>query len=443
MTSKRWARKALVILALCLALCALFGRTLETMTMPRVKRAVAVRGRLESRLPLEGALYFSDTVDVTLPAARQLPITVESVLARPGDFVQAGDALLICWAPAYAERMRSMQAESQLLVRQMTLEYASHTRVKQTSPQNELTERLLQCAQDAHMARYAVYAAAALEGCAVPEDMAATGYPRTDAALIKWSEAQAAYDQTASALAKLNKSGEGQVSASVYDYVLAMDAYRRDIDALLRDMAALDALNAQVALLAAPHSGYILEVNVSPGDGYGGAGAVLTMSAQDAAPVLRADISHVTAPVRMGDRVTLPGNVQAAVGEVYQIGSKRYLHVPLDEAEIASLGGMDALSSREAVPLTLLCRSEAAATLLPASAVRVDASGQPYVYRVEAPATGGLLGAGGMTLVKMPVTVLEKGEQMVSVADELSFATIAYQEDRPLREGQAVLEYTD
>ena len=60
MTRKQKALKGLMVLALVIALCMFFARTVQTITTPKVQRITATRGKLEQKIQLTGSIYFED-----------------------------------------------------------------------------------------------------------------------------------------------------------------------------------------------------------------------------------------------------------------------------------------------------------------------------------------------------------------------------------------------
>ena len=56
---------------------------------------------------------------------------------------------------------------------------------------------------------------------------------------------------------------------------------------------------------------------------------------------------------------------------------------------------------------------------------------------------GGLLTSSSMKVVKTSVRVLERGEKLVSIQDDLSYQQVADKEDRELTDNQTVMEYVN
>ena len=80
--------------------------------------------------------------------------------------------------------------------------------------------------------------------------------------------------------------------------------------------------------------------------------------------------------------------------------------------------------------------------MLPASAVRNEGENSDYVYLIQR-SYGGLLTSSSMKVVKTSVRVLERGEKLVSIEDDLSYQQVADKEDRELTDNQTVMEYVN
>ena len=80
MTRKQKALKGLMVLALVIALCMFFARTVQTITTPKVQRITATRGKLEQKIQLTGSIYFEDTESFKVSEARKLGIPIVAIV---------------------------------------------------------------------------------------------------------------------------------------------------------------------------------------------------------------------------------------------------------------------------------------------------------------------------------------------------------------------------
>ena len=104
MTKKSKALKALVWLAVVVAVCMYFSRTVQTITTPKVKLAQATTGRIEQKIAVQAKPYFPVETEVTLNKAKDYPITVDKVYVKPGLFVEAGNTLFTATVNDYQSK---------------------------------------------------------------------------------------------------------------------------------------------------------------------------------------------------------------------------------------------------------------------------------------------------------------------------------------------------
>ena len=97
---------------------------------------------------------------------------------------------------------------------------------------------------------------------------------------------------------------------------------------------------------------------------------------------------------------------------------------------------------KDGVEVSITYKAKKATTLLPASAVRNEGENSDYVYLIQR-SYGGLLTSSSMKVVKTSVRVLERGEKLVSIEDDLSYQQVADKEDRELTDNQTVMEYVN
>ena len=98
------------------------------------------------------------------------------------------------------------------------------------------------------------------------------------------------------------------------------------------------------------------------------------------------------------------------------------------------------LVSDGGVQVSITYRAKQSTTLLPPSAVRSEGENADYVYLIENN-WGGFMSSSSMKVVKTSVTVLERSDKAVSIAEDLSYRQVADREDRALEDGQTVMEY--
>ena len=111
----------------------------------------------------------------------------------------------------------------------------------------------------------------------------------------------------------------------------------------------------------------------------------------------------------------------------------------LTDEMIRAAGSLYSLSMSPS-KITLSFKAKESSCLLPASAVRGSGDSR-YVYTVNESAT--TFGKRKLSLSKMDVHVIAEADGTASIQEDLSYYSIAYMEDRALREGSNVMEYVE
>ena len=211
-------------------------------------------------------------------------------------------------------------------------------------------------------------------------------------------------------------------------------------------MVALSARKTTLSTVVAPHDGYVVSMAVKNGDTYDGKKSAFTLSIDTTPPVLRADITSLNKALADNTRVDVAGdygsertNVEKTVLEG---DGKKYAYVTLTENIISIKGGITRMVTDGDIKLTITYRAKESATLVPASAVRNEGEGQDYVYLIQR-SYGGFMGSSAMKAVKTSVTVLERGDGVISIQQEMERQEIADGEDRALTDGGTIMEYID
>lgn len=185
-------------------------------------------------------------------------------------------------------------------------------------------------------------------------------------------------------------------------------------------------------------------MDVKEGEAYDGSRSAYTIAKADDMPVLRADITDIRKDVEEGARVEAAGDYGSYKSTVTAVldetDGRRYAQIELTDEFLRSAGGMTRLLS-EGMQVSLVFRSRQNATLIPASALRSEGDGE-FVY-VAQREYGGLLSSGGYVAKKTPVTVIDRGETVVSIQEDLNYQSIIDQADRAVEDGKPVMEYVE
>ena len=441
MNLKKIAVRALAALAVCVALCMFFAGTVRTITTPKVKLISGRRGKLEEKISLIGKLTFTEVTPLEVKLPADVTLTVTKVNTRPGYTVKAGDVLVEAKVTNYDSVLKTFrdaydQASEQLL----TLENKNRgLRItKRDEAYAEAYFGLRDARTDVATLSLELDAMLAREGLERVED----GYPEgaSEALMALIDRYRAALEAREEADRAMQSAARYSVEEDVWAYITESRELSRKIDDAEANLRALVLLNDSVSAIEAPHDGYTAVVNVKEGESYDGSLPLLTLTAEGADPVLRCDVSDIARAIAEGSTVTMDGDsgyesTVSATG--IDAEGKRYVDVALTKDIIRARGTVYAMTLED-TPLTLIYRAKDSTTLLPVTAVRGSGEDR-YVFVTEKNASA--FGGDTLKLRKLPVNVQAESGGTASIDDDITYYTIAYMEDRPVNEGDAVMEY--
>lgn len=457
MKFKKFALRGLIVLAVTVALCMFFARTVQTITTPKVQLVTATTGRLEQKISLKGEVYFPKTEEIFVEDAKKTSVTVNRIYVREGHYVNAGDVIFTATAPTYDEDMKKLQedydAKAQALI---DLDIANR-KLSKESRQNELYDAMIQ-AQDklskvTYQSRYAALAAGVTLSGEVTEwkkQLAAVkdAPQEVKTAVDQAVAAKSAFDTARTAFFEVYENRKLRVSDDVFKYIKERNDTIKAMDELSEDMVALDVRVNGLKEVKAPRAGYVVSLGIAEGDTYDGSKAAYTMNDPETPPVLRASMEGIERTISDGTKAEIPsdtyGTEKTTVEKtVREADGTKYLYITLPESmtqdgssavrQAVSAGGVD---------INITYRAKQSSTLLPPSAVRNEGEGSDYVYLISQN-YGGFMNASSMKVVKTKVTVLERSDKAVSIAEDLSYQQVADREDRALSDGQTVMEYVN
>ncbi len=456
MKLKRFALRGLIILAVVVALCMFFARTVQTITTPKVRMYTPTKGRLEQSYKLTAEVYFPETEEVTVTEAKKTAVTVSKVYVKAGSYVSKGDTIFTTTVGSYEEDLQKLQDSYDSKATELLELDITNRKLSKESRQNELYAEMVEKQSDLSKRTYEARKLAMQSGITLGSDVTAwkkqlaavKDVPQevTDA-VNKAIAAKSTYDEASTAFYATYEDKKLKVSSDTFDYIKKRNALQDEMDDLSDQMIELDSRVSALATITAPHDGWIVSMDVAAGDNYDGAKAAYTMTTEGSTPLLKASLTGVDRTISNGTKVTLGDGdsgtekttVQATRTETN--GSK-YLLIDLPESmqEPGNSAIRQALNNG-GVQATITYRAKESTTLLPASAVRSDGSSY-YVFVVQ-DSNGGFLTSNSKKAVKTSVTVIEKNDKQYAVQEDFSYQTIAYQEDRALSDGMAVMEYVN
>lgn len=454
MKLKKFALRGLITLAVLVALCMFFARTVQTITTPKVQLVTGTSGRFEEKMTFQAQVHFPKTEEIVVEAAKELNVTVKSIYVQPGHYVKAGETIFTAEAPTYTEEMEKLRDEYDAKSKELIDLDITNRKLSKESRQNELYEAMLTAQDELTDATYSARLLAQENGVTLSGDAStwtqqlslARSVPTVvKLAVEKVNTAQTAYNAAQDAFYEVMENKKLRVKDEVFKYINDRNALIKTMDELTQQMIDLNATMSGLETVVAPRDGYIVSIAVEEGAAYDGVKAAYTMSAEGSMPVLRASLAGVERTIADGTRAEIESDIYGTEKTTVEktaveADGGKYLHVALPEDMLTpESAAIRRFVSDGGVEVNITYRAKQSTTLLPPSAVRGQ-EGDYYVYLIQN-SWGGFMSSSSMKVVKTTVTVLEKSDKAVSIGEDLSYQQVADREDRALTDGQTVMEY--
>ncbi|MEG1472093.1 MAG: hypothetical protein RSD76_06585 [Clostridia bacterium] len=453
MSKKGKALKALLILAVAVALCMYFSRTIQTITTPKVKLVQASSGRIEQKLNVQAIPYFPIKTEMTLNKAKDYPITVDKVYVKVGLFVEEGDTIFTASINDYQNKedalLKSYNEKAQALI---DLDIANRKSSKQ-SKQNDLYSLMIEKQDALSKAESDARLGAAKEGIELTFDQALweskATHDKASAEVMKLigaaSMAKQSFDVARADFFASYENKKIKVADAVFKYIKDRNKMVDEMKEISNKMVELLDAKQSLTTVTATSAGYIAELELKKGDSYDGQKAAYTIAKKDDKPILRADITDLKKDVNEGAKVEVAGEYETYKTKVSAVkdepDGRKYAEMELTDDILRSAGGMSKLLQDGGVQCKLVFRAKKNATIIPASALRSEGENE-YVFIAES-SYGGFLSSGGMKAKKTPVTVIDRSDTAVSVQEEFSYMSIIDRADRTVEDGKPVMEYVE
>lgn len=457
MRLKKFALRGLIILTVAVALCMFFARTVQTITTPKVQLVTGSSGRYEEKMNFRAEVFFPEEEEIIVPEAKELGVVVKRVYVKPGHQVKAGDIIFTAEAGDSEAKMKDLREKYNAKSSELLDLDVKNRKSSKESRQNELynamveaQDALTQKSMDARMA--AVEAGIILVGDVsewrkqlalvgdVPEDVTK--------AMTAAETAKSTCDAAKSAFDSLMEDRKMRVKDDVFEYIKNRDAMLKEMDEMAQEMVELATKAKAVEEVRAPRDGYIVSLGVTEGESYDGVKAAYKMNKEGTLPILRAPVSSDERTIADGTKAEVKNDVYGTESTAVQEtvisaegGKYLYLTMPANYLE-GNASAIRRIVSDGGVDVTITYRARQSTTLLPPSAVRNEGQGKDYVYLIQRD-WGGFMSGSSMKVVKTSVTVLERSDKVVSIAEDLSYQDVADREDRALTDGQKVMEYVN
>ena len=441
---KTRAIRALIALAIVVALCMFISGTLKTITTAKVKTMRAKSGRLEETTELTGKAVFPETEGLRVELEDGGSMQITRVDTRPGYTVKEGDVLIEGTVADYDANMKSAQSSYTDALENLTQLQAKNANIRLRRTDEEYADAyfaLLDAQKDELAARMDMEAQLGLENLQLTGDdeIPEEASEALTALIVQWKGAKETAEVAQEALGGKTRF---MPEDDVWTYITEKRGYEDKMAEAEEKMLALNAMNARASAVLAPHDGYVVDVPLKEGDAYDGATDLLILSAEESEPVLRADVSNLDRAVQEGSTVLIKtdrsGTIETRVtGTGVNEEGKKYVDIEITRDVLSGVGSVYALMQNE-ISMTLVARATQTTTLVPASAVHGTGSDR-YVFTVETDSSG--IGSARMTVHRMNVTVLGEADGVVSLQEDISYYDLAYMEDRPLTDGDTVMQY--
>ena len=442
MELKKFAVRGIVVLGIFVALCMFFSGTIRTLTTPKVRLVKAKKGKLEERIEVTGQLAFPEKEPVKLALPEGVTLTIDRVDTRVGYSAEEGDTLIIAHVTNYEQVLRETRKTYDAAVEEQ-MQLAKRSRNIRLSCRDQDYAAAYYALRDAR--RDAATLRMRMDGLLKQEEkeLPEEGYPKKaskelKAAIDAWREAQ---PKEAEAQAAFDQVSRYTPEDTVWSYITESHACQDKIDEAGAKLQSVISAEEQARAIAAPHDGYIAELNVKEGDVYDGNRALYAITPKKGKPVLRADVSKLKRTIKKGTEATIEGNGENLLSkteeQIVDEQGRACVDIEISKAMIKARGSLYAFSVGE-LPITLNVKAKDSTILLPVSAVRGSGKDR-YVYVAETEQSAG--GTNSLKLRKLSVQVLSESNDMASLETDITGKDVAYMEDRALAEGATVMPY--
>lgn len=454
MNKKNRALKGLLYLALAVALCMYFARTIQTITTPKVKLTQSSQGRIEQKIKVSASPYFPVKTEVTLKTAADYPVRVDKVYVKVGLFVEVGDTLFTATLTEYdakeEELITKYNEKAQAVI---DLDIKNRKNSKQ-SKQNDLYDIMLSAQEKLTASESEARTGAAAEGIDLTFDQstwAALAERKGASEAVKGLIAKAATAKTTFDTARQDfynsyENRKIKVSDEVFKYINDRNALMKEMKKFSDDVVKLLYAKESLSVVKAESAGYIVAIDVKPEQTYDGKNSAYTIAKKDDAPTLRADVTDLKKEIAENAKVEAQGEYSTYKTKVIRVvdetDGRKYAEIEMTDDILRNAGGMSKLLQDKSMELSIVFRAQKTATMIPASALRNDGDGAEYIFIAERN-YGGFLSSGGLIARKTSVTVIDRSDKAVSIQEDMSYQSIIDRADRAVEDGKSVMEYVE
>ncbi len=442
---KKIALRAMLILAIVVALAMFFSGTIRTLTTPKVRFLKPRQGKFEQVTEMTGSISFPAEEELRLTVPEGVSVVLTAMLVQAGDRVEKGTPLFRATVTDLEKTLNTLQSDydtARDALREAERKNGEIRLSRNEQAWKEAYETAAKTASAKRDARVALLSQLAREELEPEADgqLPPEASEEARALFQAWQEADG---KDREAEARLKSLDRYAIEDTVWNDMTQRAEYQAKMADAEEQMTTLRVLSDRLASYAAPHAGYITSVPLEKGSVMDAQTVVLKMTPEDTEPLIRTDISALKQTVAKGaavqviiDQWSTYDTRVTATG--INSDATRYADIALNEDIIQAYSSVRNMMKND-IRLKLTTRADTSTCLIPATAVRGN-EGDRYVY--VAVKESSTFGGTQTRIQKTTVTVLHESSSVVSVSEDLSYQQLVYQEDRPLTENCTVMAYS-
>lgn len=441
---KRIAVKGLSIMAVVICVSIFFSGTIRTITTAKVQLVPAKQGRIEELVKLEGILVFPETNEINVDGIEnEVKLIIRDVFVDEGKWVEKGELLFTAYVSEYEKIYASYEADYKKAQKEEIILQQRYSSLRFSHSESmwiQAYDSFIDAKMELQAAKSDFEVAVQIENIELVDGKLPTEVENEEI-ITCWKRFNKALEREEAAEEAFNSANRLGIREEVIDYIEELRKIESEMKSSYDSMRMLKMLAHSASAVYAPHSGYVVKVNVVEGQEFDGNGAAIVLSADEAMGVLRIDVNDLEREIEKLTDVEVGserGKIRTTVtcNGIAENGSW-YLDVGVTQREISMLGGAAKLMNTP-TDVTFRYRADSSTTLLPISAVRGSGENR-YIYLVSEKRN--TLGNTILRVNKMDVHVIVESEDMVSIQENLGRQSVAYMEDRPILDGSEVMEY--
>ena len=269
MKAKKFAVRALIVLAVVVAVCMFFSGTIRTIATAKVKITSPRQGKLIQKVELSGKLTFPVSEKVYLTGAGDASVEITSVKVLPGYAVAKGDVLFEAAVADYEKTMTQLRGEYDAIEQQLQALLQKGIKLKRTDQAwAEAYTALIDCRSKATDTKLAADTLLRVEGLLRTQD--GTAPDGASEALVQALREQAEADSALSAAQQyMTDADRYAVAEDTRTYIVEKKKLEDQLATAGESMLNLSVLNQKLKSVVAEQDGWgLLKAYRSGRDGW-------------------------------------------------------------------------------------------------------------------------------------------------------------------------------